>query len=55
MMVGNNLKDHQLQQIVDKSIIEADFEGIGKVSFEGFKRIVERTDIAKKLVVDEKI
>lgn len=36
MMVGNNLKDHQLQQIVDKTIIHADSDGDGKISFEEF-------------------
>ena len=36
MMVGNNLKDHQLQQIVDKTIIHADADGDGKISFEEF-------------------
>ncbi len=35
MMVGNNLKDTQLQQIVDKTIINADKDGDGKISFEG--------------------
>ena len=36
MMVGNNLKDAQLQQIVDKTIIHADTDGDGKISFEEF-------------------
>jgi serine/threonine-protein phosphatase 2B regulatory subunit len=36
MMVGNNLKDTQLQQIVDKTIIHADSDGDGKISFEEF-------------------
>lgn len=36
MMVGNNLKDAQLQQIVDKTIIFADTDGDGKISFEEF-------------------
>ena len=36
MMVGNNLKDAQLQQIVDKTIIFADSDGDGKISFEEF-------------------
>ncbi|KAJ3269058.1 Calcineurin subunit B [Terramyces sp. JEL0728] len=56
MMVGNNLKDSQLQQIVDKTILEADLDGDGKVSFEEFTRMVEGTDIARQMVVeDEKI
>ena len=36
MMVGSNLKDAQLQQIVDKTIIHADSDGDGKISFEEF-------------------
>ena len=36
MMVGNNLKDLQLQQIVDKTIMEADTNGDGKINFEEF-------------------
>ncbi|CAG8518859.1 7283_t:CDS:2 [Funneliformis mosseae] len=49
MMVGNNLKDNQLQQIVDKTIMEADKDMDGKISFEEFCSIVESTDIAKSL------
>lgn len=33
MMVGTNLKDAQLQQIVDKTIIYADKDRDGKISF----------------------
>ena len=36
MMVGNNLKDTQLQQIVDKTIVYADKDEDGKISFEEF-------------------
>ncbi|CAF0721957.1 unnamed protein product [Didymodactylos carnosus] len=36
MMVGSNLKDSQLQQIVDKTIINADKDGDGKISFDEF-------------------
>ena len=35
MMVGSNLKDTQLQQIVDKTIINADKDGDGKINYEG--------------------
>ncbi len=44
MMVGNNLKDQQLQQIVDKTIMEADLDGDGKISFEEFTQLVGNTD-----------
>jgi serine/threonine-protein phosphatase 2B regulatory subunit len=58
-MVGNNLKDQQLQQIVDKTIMEADKDGWacssrqsadssdGKLSFEEFTDMVANTDIVK--------
>lgn len=46
MMVGNNLRDSQLQQIVDKTIMEADKDGTGRISFEEFKRVVGGTDVS---------
>lgn len=52
MMVGNNLKDAQLQQIVDKTIMEADLDGDGKISFEEFKNMVENTDISQSMTLD---
>lgn len=36
MMVGNNLKDAQLQQIVDKTILFADKDEDGRISFDEF-------------------
>lgn len=36
MMVGSNLKDGQLQQIVDKTIIYSDKDGDGKISYDEF-------------------
>lgn len=36
MMVGNNLKDTQLQQIVDKTILFADKDEDGRISFDEF-------------------
>lgn len=36
MMVGNNLTDVQLQQIVDKTILQADKDRDGKISFNDF-------------------
>lgn len=45
MMVGNNLKDVQLQQIVDKTIMEADKDQDGRISFEEFQDMVESTDV----------
>lgn len=51
MMVGSNLKDQQLQQIVDKTIVGADKDGDGKISFEEFKAMVENTDIVKQMTL----
>lgn len=52
MMVGSNLKDNQLQQIVDKTIMEADKDGDGKISFEEFLIMVENTDVAKQMTLE---
>ena len=52
MMVGNNLKETQLRQIVDKTILFADKDGDGKISFEEFCDVVGNTDVHKKMVVD---
>jgi len=53
MMVGNNLKDAQLQQIVDKTIMEADKDGDGKLSFEEFSAMVSNTDIVKQMTLED--
>ncbi|KAK0561892.1 Calcineurin subunit B [Tilletia horrida] len=53
MMVGNNLKDQQLQQIVDKTIMEADKDGDGKLDFEEFQEMVASTDVAKQLTLED--
>ncbi|GAA5863666.1 hypothetical protein JCM5353_007712 [Sporobolomyces roseus] len=52
-MVGSNLKDQQLQQIVDKTMMEADQDGDGKLSFEEFKDMVASTDIAKQMTLED--
>lgn len=51
MMVGSNLKDQQLQQIVDKTIMEADKDGDGKISFEEFTQMVESTDVSMSMTL----
>ncbi len=53
MMVGNNLKDTQLQQIVDKTIMEADRDGDGRIGFEDFKAMVEGTDVSLSMTLGE--
>jgi len=52
MMVGSNLKEAQLQQIVDKTIVLADRDGDGRISFVEFCEVVGTMDVHKKMVVD---
>lgn len=51
MMVGSNLKDQQLQQIVDKTIMEADLDHDGMISFEEFTKMVENTDVSMSMTL----
>nr|ALS04147.1 calcineurin subunit B isoform 1 [Acartia pacifica] len=43
MMVGSNLKDTQLQQMVDKTINALDKDEDGKINFEEFCGIIEKS------------
>merc|ERR1712039_620384 len=52
-MVGNNLTPEQLQQIVDKTIMEADKDMDGKISYDEFvQMLADRESITKKLSID---
>lgn len=51
MMVGSNLKDQQLQQIVDKTIMEADLDNDGKISFDEFVKMVGNTDVSMSMTL----
>lgn len=59
-MVGNNLTDLQLQQLVDRTIIKADLVKLslfqdydGKISYEEFKIMVKDLDIGAKLKINK--
>ena len=52
MMVGNNLNDVQLQQLVDRTIIKADKDHDGKISFEEFCGMVKDLDVINKLTIN---
>lgn len=52
MMVGSNLRDPQLQQLVDKSLMEADKDGDGKISLQEFKDLVKNIDVSKAMTID---
>eukprot|EP01064_Diplonema_japonicum_P024528 TRINITY_DN3511_c0_g2_i1.p1 TRINITY_DN3511_c0_g2~~TRINITY_DN3511_c0_g2_i1.p1 ORF type:complete len:197 (+),score=43.97 TRINITY_DN3511_c0_g2_i1:61-591(+) len=51
IMVGTNLSDIQLQQIVDKTFIEADENRDGYIDFNEFVKIVEASDFGDKLTL----
>lgn len=45
-MSGDHLEDAHLQQIVDKTIRDADEDGDGRISFEEFEKLVETKNSA---------
>lgn len=51
MMVGNNLTDIQLQQLVDRTLIRADEDFDGKISYPEFCKMVRDMDIGEKLTL----
>lgn len=51
MMVGNNLTDVQLQQLVDRTIIRADEDFDGKISYEEFCKMIRNLEIGDKLTL----
>eukprot|EP00755_Sulcionema_specki_P023168 Sspe_Gene.14171::Locus_4894_Transcript_1_1_Confidence_1.000_Length_659::g.14171::m.14171/K06268/PPP3R, CNB; serine/threonine-protein phosphatase 2B regulatory subunit len=51
IMVGSNLTDVQLQQIVDKTFIEADENRDGYIDFNEFVKVVEASDFGDKLTL----
>ena len=51
VMVGNNLTDVQLQQIVDKTFIEGDLNRDGYIDFAEFEKIIVSSDFGDKLTL----
>lgn len=51
-MVGDNLNDVQLQQLVDRTIIKADTDKDGKISFDEFSEMVKDLDVIDKLTIN---
>ena len=51
MMVGDNLNDVQLQQLVDRTIVKADEDFDGKISVPEFCKMVRDLDVATKLTL----
>ena len=52
MMVGGNLNDVQLQQLVDRTIVKADTDFDGKISFDEFCVMVRDLDVVEKLTIN---
>lgn len=53
LMVADSLSEVQLQQLVDRTIVEADQDGDGKLSFDEFKKIIQSSgDITQKLSLE---
>lgn len=52
MMVGKNLQDEELQQIVDKTMMEADLNGDGRLDFDEFKNAVDSKSVASALTLN---
>lgn len=51
MMVGANISQDQLNSIAERTIVEADSMGQGKITFEDFCRALERTDVEQKMSI----
>lgn len=49
VMVGDNLTGIQIQQIVDKTFIEADLDRDGYITFEDFQRLAASGDFGERL------
>ena len=52
MMIGDNVSDHDLQDLVDRTIAEADIEYDQKISFEEFVNVIKTTDVEKSLTLN---
>ena len=50
-MVGDNLEDAHLQQLVDRTIMQGDADHDGKLTFEEFAKLVAGSDIESKLKI----
>ena len=51
MMVGNNLNDIQIQQLVDRTIFKADHDKDGKLNMNEFREVMKSHGITDKLTL----
>ena len=57
MMVGSNLTENQLQEIVDKTILQLDKDQDGMINYQEFSDIIvksqsEEDDVTSNLVIE---
>jgi len=51
MMVGENISEEQLLSIAERTILEADADGDGMISFEEFCNVLERSQVEHKMSI----
>lgn len=51
MMVGSNITPEQLASIADRTILEADKDEDGKISFDEFKKIMAKVDVEQRMSI----
>ena len=51
MMVGANISQDQLNSIAERTIVEADQSGSGKITFDDFCKALGRTDVEQKMSI----
>jgi len=51
-MVGSNLNDVQLQQLVDRTILQGDKDKDGKLSYEEFKDMIKESELESKMKIE---
>jgi len=51
MMVGANISEEQLGSIADRTIDEADEDQDGMISFDEFKKVMQRVDVEQKMSI----
>jgi len=51
MMVGANIGEEQLVSIAERTIMEADVDKDNLISFDEFKKVLERTDVEQKMSI----
>jgi len=45
LMCGNNLSQHQLQELVDRTMRDADRDGDGRLSLQEFERALGKVEL----------